>query len=393
MDAPRPAQLRTRYRRQYEHELFERVIPFWERHSPDHTHGGYFNCLDRDGTIYDTTKHIWLQGRQAWMFSKLYRSVEQKPSWLAMARLGIDYLRTHAHRSDGRVYFSMTAEGKPVYLQRKIFSECFYVMALAEYARAADEPALLTEAREGLEKIWTWAYDWTQVGRPAYEGETPAQPLAVPMILLNVIEEIADDNIEPFRAEVDDCLRRVELHIKADTHHVLETVAPDGSRLDSPAGRLLNPGHAIEAGWFVQHWAQRLRSEDLGQLAIDMVRWSFETGWDKEHGGIYYFLDAGDYSPTQLEWSMKLWWPHCEALYAHLLNYALTEDEADWGSFETVHRYIFDHFSDPEHGEWFGYLDRQGNVTHRFKGGPYKGCFHVPRALWLCWRLLNDWSE
>ncbi len=389
--APIDAALRARYRRKYEQELFERVIPFWEQHSPDRAHGGYFNNLDRDGAVYDTTKHVWLQGRQAWIFSKLYRTVEPKPAWLEMARLGVDFLRAHAIRPDGRVYFSLTAEGKPVYLQRKIFSECFYVMALAEFSRAADRPVLLREAKDELEKIWTWAYDSAQVGRPAYEGAPAAQSLAVPMILLNVIEEVAGENTPPYAAEVDECLRRIRLHVHADTQQVYATVAPDGSRIDSPAGRLLNPGHAIEAGWFVQHWARRLHRDDLRQEALDIVRWAYQTGWDPEHGGLFYFLDADGFSPVQLEWSMKLWWSHCEALYAHLLNYSLTGEASDWAAFEEVDRYIFAHFADPDYGEWFGYLDRQGRVTHRFKGGPYKGCFHVPRALWLCWRLLGDW--
>ena len=57
-----------------ETELFDRVLPFWEKYSPDHVNGGYFNCLDRDGKVYDTTKYIWLQARQVWMFSKLCRN-------------------------------------------------------------------------------------------------------------------------------------------------------------------------------------------------------------------------------------------------------------------------------------------------------------------------------
>ncbi len=94
---------------------------------------------------------------------------------------------------------------------------------------------------------------------------------------------------------------------------------------------------------------------------------------------------------------MKLWWPHCEALYAHLRT-AIKSDDADvraaaWRRFEATDTYTFKRFPDPEHGEWYGYLDRQGTVTHRFKGGPYKGCFHVPRALWLCWTLLKEAEE
>ena len=382
---------RETYRIKYEQELFERVLPFWERHAPDRTHGGYFNGLDRDGTVYDTTKYLWLQSRQVWMFSKLYRTVEARPAWLETARLGMDFLRTHGVRPDGRVYFSTTADGRPVYLQRKIFSECFYVMALAEYGRAAGQPALLREARERLEQVWSWAYDWTKVGRPAFAGVPPSQPLAVPMILLNLLEEVAGDDLSAYTAEAEACIRRMRLHVASDTQKVYEHVAPDGARLEGPAGRLLNPGHAIEAGWFLQHWARHLDRDDLRREALNVVRWSHATGWDPEHDGLFYFLDAGGYSPLQLEWPMKLWWPHCEALYAHLLDYALTGDPADWAAFEAVDRYIFAHFSDPEYGEWFGYLDREGRVTHRFKGGPYKGCFHVPRALWLCLRLLSDW--
>ena len=209
------------------------------------------------------------------------------------------------------------------------------------------------------------------------------------MILLNLIEVVADGEAGAYAAEVEDCLRRIRLHVHPEAQAVFETVAPDGGRLDGPAGRLLNPGHAIEAGWFVQHWAQRLGRDRLGRLAADVVRWSHRAGWDREHGGLFYFLDAEGFSPTQLEWSMKLWWPHCEALYAHLLNASLFGDDADWAAFDETWAYTFRHFPDAEHGEWVGYLDREGRPTHRFKGGPYKGCFHVPRSLWLCWRRLQ----
>ncbi|PEN14241.1 N-acylglucosamine 2-epimerase [Longibacter salinarum] len=376
-------------RQRYRSELYDRVLPFWMEHSIDRENGGYYNCLDRDGAVYDTTKHSWLQGRQVWMFSALYRTVEPRDEWLDIAQHGLKFLRDHALRPNGQVFFSLTADGRPIYQQRKIFSECFYVMALAEYARAADRPDLLKEAEEGLGRLWEWSSDLTKVGRPQHEGQADARSLAIPMILLNLIDVVAGENTSDYASSVDKLLERILLHVHADDKMVLESVAPDGSRLDGADGRVLNPGHAIEAGWFVQHWAQRLSRPDLQETARDIVRWSFDRGWDDEHGGIFYFLDADGYSPMQLEWFMKLWWPHCEALYAHLLNYALFGDEEDWQAFKTVDTYTFDHFSDPEHGEWFGYLDREGRVTHRFKGAAYKGCFHVPRTLWLCERLLG----
>lgn len=374
----------------YSRELFGRVIPFWEKHSVDRVNGGFFNCLDRDGSLYDTKKYMWLNGRQTWMFSKLYNSVEQRPEWLEIARLGATFLRSKARRDDNRVYFSMTQEGRPLQLQRKIFSECFYIMALAEYSRASGDASAMQEAKNMLELVWEWSSDLSKVGRPSFEGETPAQSLAIPMILLNLIEEVAGDNKDEYRSEVDECIRRMLLHVHPADKTVYELVTPDGEFINSIEGRLLNPGHAIEAGWFLQHWAQHLKRDDLSKTAIDMVRWSYERGWDKEKGGIYYFLDSKGYSPTPLEWDMKLWWPHCEALYAHLLNYTITGDEYDKNAFLQVHEYAFSHFSDPENGEWFGYLNRNGEVTHRFKGGPYKGCFHVPRALWLVWNKLKE---
>jgi N-acylglucosamine 2-epimerase len=379
----------ARYRRRYETELFENVLPFWEQHSPDPEHGGSLNCLDRDGTPYDPTKYSWLQGRQAWMFSTLYRTVEPRDAWLDLAWSGVEFLREHALRPNGQVFFSLTRDGQPIYQQRKIFSECFYVMGLAGVARAADRPDLLDEAKEELARIWNWADDWSQVGRPVHEGQPEVQQLAVPMILLNLIEVVAGENWHTYSAEVDECIGRIERHVDRDEELVLENVRPDGSRLPGSEGRLLNPGHAIEAGWFLQHWALRREHPDLQSLATEMTRWMFEAGWDEEHGGLFYFLDAEGRPPTQLEWFMKLWWPHTEALYAHLLNYARTGADVDWAAFEQVHDYTFAHFPDPQHGGWFGYLDREGRVTHESKGAPYKGCFHVPRSLWLCWRLLR----
>jgi N-acylglucosamine 2-epimerase len=374
----------------YEEELFGHVIPFWERHSVDRVNGGFWNCLDRDGGKYDTKKYMWLNGRQTWMFSKLYNAVERRPEWLEIAGFGASFLREHARRPDGRVWFCMTEDGRPVHIQRKIFSECFWIMAMAEYSRASGDVSAMEEAKRMLEQVWEWSSDLTKVGRPAFEGQTPSQGLAIPMILLNLIEEVAGDDWKAWRPEVEECVNRMLLHVHESDETVFEVVSPDGSYIDSIEGRMLNPGHAIEAGWFLQHWARTLGREDLSRVAVNMVRWSHAQGWDTEHGGLYYFLDSKGYSPTQLEWSMKLWWPHCEALYAHLLNYHITGDRGDLQAFRQVHEYTFARFPDHEFGEWYGYLDREGRPTHRFKGGPYKGCFHVPRALFLCWKLLKE---
>ena len=379
-----------RLRGEFEGELFESVIPFWERHSWDRAHGGFWNCLDRTGAVYDVTKYGWLQGRETWLFSRLYRSVEQRPEWLAMARSGAEFLRFKALTADDRIPFRMTAAGAPIAIQRKIFSECFYVMAMAEYGRASGDDGYLREARRMFELVWTWAFDWSKVGRPSYAGAPPLQSLAVPMILMNLIDELTDGQAAPYERELEGCLQAFLRHVNVGEKRVYEHVLPDGSLCtDVPEGRQLNPGHAIEAGWFLQHWALRRRDADLSALAVDIVRWSHAEGWDERHGGLFYFLDALGHSPIQLEWSMKLWWPHCEALYAHLLDYSVTRGESDWALFQATKDYTFARFPDRTYGEWYGYLDREGRVSQSFKGGPYKCAFHVPRALLLCRNLLQ----
>jgi len=380
------------FKKQYEHELYERVVPFWLEHSRDSKNGGFFNCLDRDGAVYDQTKHIWLQGRQTWMLSRLYQDVDQNDEWLAAAQSGMDFILKHAVTDEGRAYFSVAADGKPVYMQRKIFSECFIIMALAQLSRISGDDKLMQKAKWMFEKVWDWAKDTSVLGRPKLAGQVPTRTLAIPMIMLNLIEELCGNDLtlrESFMVEIEECIRQSMLHFDEASGKVYENVLMNGEIGEGSEARLLNPGHAIEAGWFMIHWGQALGRDSLVEKAIKIIRSSHDLGWDKTHGGLFYFLDAEGYSPTQLEWSMKLWWPHTEALYAHLLAYRITGEEEDANRFQEVHDYTMKHFVDDKHDGWFGYCDQEGRVSHRFKGGPYKGFFHVPRALHFCIQELS----
>ena len=374
-------------------ELYENVLPFWLDHSLDRDCGGYFNCLDRDGSFYDTTKHMWLQCRQVWMLSRLYNVLEKRDSWIEAARCGVDFIRKYGRDDNGRVYFSVSREGRPVFMQRKIFAECFYIMALDEYSRAVGQGELKEEAIELFDKVLAWKDDPAFLGRPVLEGQPAVSSLAMPMITLWVADQLAEGcENAPYAELMDESTAEMLLHARQDKKIVLENVAPDGSLLEGGPGRLINPGHAIEAGWFLLEIAGKTGRDELSDTAISMIEWSLEKGWDPQHGGIFYFLDSEDAPPFQLEWSMKLWWPHCEALYALLLAWRKTGDQrfADW--FEHVADYTLSRFRDPVHGEWFGYLDREGRPTHTLKGGAYKGCFHVPRALMMCIKLLEEIS-
>jgi N-acylglucosamine 2-epimerase len=215
------------------------------------------------------------------------------------------------------------------------------------------------------------------------------------MILANLsleMEQLLE--YKELNTALDLCLSEVMTLFLDDELNVLfENVAPDGSHPDCFEGRLINPGHGIEAMWFIMEIARRRNDRDLINKTVDVVLNTLDFAWDKEHGGIFYFLDAYGKPPLQLEWDQKLWWVHLEALVALIMGYCSTGRDRCWHWYETIHEYTWNHFPDPEYGEWFGYLDRRGQRLLELKGGKWKGCFHLPRALYLCYRNLSQLHE
>lgn len=413
-------------------DLYGRVLPFWMAYSVDEEYGGFFNNLDNDGAVFDTHKHIWLQGRQCWMFARIanaFHSDEEFDNYakkynqnlpvtvpskgtktkvsvnplpltrrnlVRTARAGVQFLRDHAVRkSDGHIYFCLDRTGQPALLQRKPFSATFMIIALAEVGKATGEQVLVDEAIDLLNRVLHWIKTPGALGKESLPGNPPLDPLNVPMIILNIIGELArtvsfkDENERKnfYKDEKVWCAQEILKHVHTDKKVILESVRSDGSiDTSSPEGRLINPGHAIEAGWFLLGYGQETQNNDIIQRSLDVINWSWDLGWDKEYGngGFLYFLDIEGFTPTQLEWNMKLWWPVAEAMVAMSMGYAETLDSNYWTKFQLVTDWTFEHLCDKQYGEWYGYSDRYGKITHHFKGGPYKGCFHVPRALFLC---------
>lgn len=371
------------YAARYREDLVERVIPFWLRHSLDQEHGGYFTCLGRDGTLYDSRKYLWLQGRAVWTFARLYRELEPRPEFLAAARLGVEFIRRHGRDGQGRVYFSLTREGAPHFFQRKPYGAVFYQMGLLEYGRAAGDQGCLDEAAELFWRIVEWIADPTLLGRPAMAGRAAVSSLAdllvVGLMALEMAEQTGDPRYdEVIRATIAGVLR----HYDPGRRVFRENIALDGRDLsDLPEGRLFNPGHAIETAWIVLHLLERHPDEAARSVALSALAGSLELGWDQTYGGLFYFMDLEGHPTLQLEASMKLWWPHAEAIYALVLAYTQTRDPRWLPWLQRVDAYTYRHFVDHEHGEWFGYCDRRGDLALTSKGGNYKGFFHVPRAL------------
>ena len=378
--------------RQWAREELDRCTNFWLRHGMDEVNGGVYTCLDRKGEIYSTDKSVWMQGRCGWIFAYLCRVYGVREEWLKASKSCLDFMEAHCiNRAAGdRMYFTVTAEGKPLRQRRYCFSEAFYAMANAEYYGVTGEKECLERAKRAYDLYWNLNHgmpDPTGLG-PKTEPETrTGRSFGIPMIYLNVTAVMMRADPEGkalYEERAQQCVDEIfRYHVHPELHCVLENVAEDGeARLYYTDGRVVNPGHDIEGVWFLLEHARRTGDAELVKRAAQIFDWAIAAGWDEEYGGLLYFVDALGKPPEAYEHDMKLWWPHDEILISSLMLYRDTKDEKylDW--FYTTLDYCKKHFSDPEYGEWYGYLRRDGLPTMpSTKGSTFKGPFHLPRML------------
>ena len=383
----------------------ERSVQFWLKNGMDHQHGGVYTCLDRKGEIYSTDKSVWMQGRCGWTFAYLCHVYGVKQEWLDASKSCIDFMEKYCiNREAGdRMYFTVTEDGKPLRQRRYCFSEGFYCMANAEYYGVTGDRECLERARRAYELIWQLnnglIKDPTGLGPKTIPETRTGRAFGTPMIILNVTSILLQADPERralYEERAAQCVDEMfRYHVKPELKCVLENVAEDGTpRLYYTEGRTVNPGHDIEGVWFLLEHAQRTGDRELVKKAAQIFDWAIEAGWDKEYGGLLYFVDCLGKPPEAYEHDMKLWWPHNEIMISSLMLYRDTGEEKYFDWFEKTVAYCREHFSDPEYGEWYGYLRRDGLPTQpSTKGSTFKGPFHLPRALIQCDVMLGQLLE
>lgn len=383
-----------KYRDQYRDALLDDVIPFWEKHSIDSEYGGYFSCLDRSGSVYDTDKFVWLQARQIWTFSMLYNQVEKRDEWSELASGGIQFLKKYGKDDSGNFYFSLDRKGNALIHPYNIYSNCFASLAFYEFWKASGDTDSYDLA------LGTYQKFLSRLENPKGKfekstGNRKLQSFGLPMMTAYLTSELAAHLDPHLLNEVfDNCIQKTtKEHYDEDLGIIREFTGADGSFIDCFEGRLINPGHGIEAMWFLMDIALRKNDKKLFTFCVETCLQILEYSWDEKHGGIFYFMDVKGAPPQQLEWDQKLWWPHVEALIAlsKAFRYTHRDDVMQW--FERIHHYTWDKFPDSEYGEWIGYLNRQGEPLLNLKGGKWKGCYHLPRGLYECWQNFDMLSN
>ena len=393
--------IRLREHQKWLQEELERCAAFWLNHGMDPVHGGVYTCLDREGNIFSSDKSVWMQGRCGWIFAHLCRLYGVKEEWLAASKSCLDFMEKYCFNREAgdRMYFTVTEDGKPLRQRRYCFSEAFCAIANAEYYGLTGEEERLARARQAYDLYWDLNHgmaDPTGLGPKTIPETRTGRSFGIPMIILNVTGTML--RVDPERKALYEeraarCVEEIfQYHVKPELKCVLENTGPDGeARLYYTEGRVVNPGHDIEGVWFLLEHARRTGDRELVAKAAQIFDWAIGAGWDEEYGGLLYFVDCLGRPPEAYEHDMKLWWPHNEILIASLMLYRDTGEEKylDW--FERTLDYCKQYFSDPEYGEWYGYLRRDGKPTQPpCKGNTFKVPFHLPRMLSICDKLIDE---
>lgn len=379
----------------YKKDLTENIMPFWMKYGLDRENGGVYTCVDRDGSLMDTTKSVWFQGRFAFICSFAYNNVEKNQEWLDAAKSTLEFIEKHCFDEQGHMYFSVTAEGKPLRKRRYVFSETFAAIAMSEYALATGDQHWAKRAIQVFED--TQRFLATPGFLPAkFEADVKLQGHSIVMILINVgscIRKVVDD--PKLTQQIDESIEKLKKYfIHPEFKCLLETVGENGEFIDTNMTRTINPGHCIETSWFIMEEA-KLRGWDkpMFDLALQVFDWSWDWGWDKQYGGIINFRDCKNLPSQDYSQDMKFWWPQCETIIASLYAYLGTGDEKFLYRHERISEWTYAHFPDAEYGEWYGYLHRDGTVAQPAKGNLYKGPFHIPRMMikgyMLCQEILK----
>ena len=365
------------------------IMPFWMEHGLDRKNGGVFTALDRDGTLMDSTKSVWFQGRFGYVAALAYLHDPFHSQWLEASKSCIDFIEEHCFDTDGHMFFEVTAEGKPLRKRRYVFSECFAIMAMAEYSLASGDKSY---ARKALD-LFKRTLDLLSSGILENKFLFAARGHSITMMLINVavvLKQVSDDPALDIR--IDQSIEELRKYfMKEEFGTLLEMVGPDGELIDTCNGRTINPGHCIETGWFILKVAElRAWDESLVKMGTTIIDWAWKWGWDDTYGGMINFRDCKGFPPQDYSQDMKFWWPQCEAILASLMAWRATGQEKYLDMHRKAYDYAFSKFPDPEFGEWFGYLHRDGTPAQTAKGNLFKGPFHIPRMMLLSEEMYRD---
>ncbi len=367
----------------FKKELNSNVLPFWLG-AVDKTNGGIFTQLDRAGNIYGREKSVWFQGRALWSFSKAYNLIEKRREYIEAAEHIYPFLN-RCTDVDGRMYFTVTEDGRGLQKRRYYFSETFAAIGAMEFYKAT-----------GREDAFRSAEKYFDVAHDCYTGKLKNEPkinpknlqmksLSPTMIMLSTASVMRSGgrNTDKYSKIARECADEIIYGGFLTERALLESVSRNGGFCNTPNGRVVNPGHSLECAWFLISEGLISKRNEYLEGASKIIDLTLKLGMDNKNGGIISFTDVLGYPPTALEWDMKLWWPQCEAMIALRVAADVFGNAEYHKKYEELLDYTVKHFKDSEYGEWYGYLHYDNTPSTTLKGNIFKGPFHIPRFLMI----------
>lgn len=385
--------LEARYRR----ELFEEVLPFWDRHGVDDEHGGVMCALDYDGTLVSTHKLLWFQGRSIWVYSHLYNAFGQQDRWLEIARQTVDFSLRHLRQRDGTWAEVVTREGSLIEpaSPAPAFGAFFMAEGLQEFAAATGDADMRRVARDLLVNSFRKATSSARVRRQAVWFLTV-------LTCTQMLRRSPDAELDAMAAQAVAAI--LTHHHNPETGLNDEVIEADMSRSPQEAGATVF-GHSIEALWMVLDEAVRRGDAAAVDLCAERIHRHLEVGWDRIFGGLCHAVrvDAGGFPwpverpvGTGLEFRlvgeyhyMKTFWSLAEALVA-LLKVLEQRPATGWAReyFHRIQATLDERFSLRSLGIPFYVLFAGRRITLA-RHATRQDNYHHPRMLMLALKSLE----
>jgi mannose/cellobiose epimerase-like protein (N-acyl-D-glucosamine 2-epimerase family) len=383
----------TDLRDRYRSDLFDEFLPFMDKYIIDHKYGGFMCDADRDGTLLDTNKRIWYQGRGVWVYSFLYNNIKKDPKYLEVARKTVEWLEKTTP-PPGKLWTPwFTREGKPIGGEEtEIYSDLHVAQGYTQYARATGDMSYWDKAKD----IWRKCVD-VYDNRPGYgidahfyqvqinekkRYEGVPNPRIVGhwmdfLTLMTQMLEIREDpELEEFAAlDVNAVLTK---HYNPEYRLITEYLNKDYSRIKGPQGREVT-GHTLETLWMILYESVRKKDKETFDLAADYLRRHIQVLYDYVYEGSFQgLMDVDTY-----EFDMtKALWVQDEILVGTMYVYEHTG--ALWAKewYERLYNFVQEKARLDKYGYklWNIYADRKMTFEPHYNR---IGNYHHPRELML----------
>lgn len=374
----------------------KQCLGFWSTYGYDEELGGFTTYLDQKGNRFSTDKSVWALGRGIGTFAYAYQYIDQNPIFLSVAEASFEFMKKYAYDQDDRMYFLLTKDGKPIQKRRYWFSETFAATGSIQLYAVTNNKKYLDVAVQSYETLRNLYYHPLESSSKYISTTINGLSLAPSMILLKTAQIMRNYDTARkaiYNEDIDFAIKRIiNNHYSEKDKSVYEFVSLLPNQNKSPRDRLINPGHAIEAAWFLldEYLENPEKYPELLPISENIVNWMVDKGWDPQYGGLLSFVDSEGFPPEQLEWDMKLWWPQTELMIASLKLYLITNKSEYFDLYIRTFDYLFKYFKIDEL-EWIGYLHRDNSPASFLKGNLFKGPFHIPRMLSINYLLIKEY--